>query len=74
MKKSIIKILKIVAGLYILIAALLFFFQEKLIFFPEKLEKDYRFNFGKNITEINIKTRDTAAKGQFFIYMATPAH
>ena len=50
--------LTIAAALYITICILLFFLQEKLIFFPEKLEKDYRFNFDQNFEEIVIKTND----------------
>lgn len=58
MKKSFLKILKIVAALYILVCGLLFFFQESLIFFPQKLEKDYKFSFDQKFEEINIKTKD----------------
>lgn len=46
-------------GLYIIVCGLLFFFQEKLIFFPQKLEKDYRFNFTQNFEEVNIRTSDS---------------
>lgn len=58
MKKIIIRILKIVVGLYVVVCVLLFFFQEKLIFFPQKLEKDYKFSFDQKFEEINIKTKD----------------
>lgn len=58
MKKGILRILKIVAGLYIIICVLLFFFQEKLIFFPQKLEKSYKFSFDQTFEEIDIKTKD----------------
>ncbi len=58
MKKIILKILKIVAGLYIIVLGLLFFFQEKLIFFPQKLEKNYKFSFDQKFEEINITTKD----------------
>jgi pimeloyl-ACP methyl ester carboxylesterase len=58
MKRIIIKILKIVAALYIAVCGLLFFFQEKLIFFPQKLEKDYKFSFQQNFEEISIRTND----------------
>ena len=33
-------------------------FQEKLIFYPTKLESDYKFTFDQNFEEINIKTTD----------------
>jgi len=43
---------------YILICVLLYFFQEKLIFYAVKLNKDYKFSFNQKFEEINIKTRD----------------
>lgn len=56
--KILLKILKIVVGLYIVIVGLLYFLQEKLIFFPEKLDKNYKFEFGQKFEELNIKTSD----------------
>src|SRR5687768_11655977 len=53
-----LKIFIMLSGFYILVCALLFFFQERLIFFPEKLDKNYRFSFNQKFEEINIKTRD----------------
>lgn len=58
MKKMLLFILKTFLLLYILICALLYFFQEKLIFFPEKLPKDFKFSFYEKTEEISIKTRD----------------
>lgn len=58
MKKIIKKITLIIISIYILICGLLYFFQEKIIFFPEKLDKNYQFEFGSNTEEINIKTED----------------
>lgn len=60
MKKRIIKILAILAGLYIIVCVLLYFFQEKLIFFPEKLDKSYRFEYDQKFEELNIKSTDGA--------------
>jgi len=54
----IFQILKIIAGLYVLTCVLLYFFQEKLIFFPEKLNKQYQFSFKQPFKEINITTTD----------------
>jgi len=58
MKKPLVTVLAIL--LAILIAGLLFlyFSQEKLIFFPEKLDKEYKFTFPQNFTELNFKTDD----------------
>jgi len=58
MKKRILKILTIIISLYILLCGLLYFFQEKLIFFPQKLDKNYRFDFEQKFDEITIKTSD----------------
>jgi uncharacterized protein len=33
-------------------------FQEKLIFFPEKLAKDYKFSFDQKFEELNVNTKD----------------
>ncbi|MEP7144769.1 MAG: hypothetical protein ABI707_17935 [Ferruginibacter sp.] len=52
-------ILKILLIVYIDVCARLYFIQEKFIFFPEKLAKDYKFRFGQNFEELNIKTEDT---------------
>lgn len=58
MKKRILKILAITFSIYVLICGALYFFQEKLIFFPQKLEKNYQFNFGQEFEEMNIRAED----------------
>ena len=58
MKKFLLRILKIVAGLYMIICVLLFFFQEKILFHPQKLEKNFQYSFDQKFDEINIKTVD----------------
>lgn len=60
MKSLILNILLLIAGSYIVICALLYFFQERMIFFPEKLEKDYVFSFNQKFEEINVKAGDGA--------------
>lgn len=50
--------ISILFGVYILVCVLMFAFQEKLIFFPEKLAKDHGFNFPQPFEEINIRTED----------------
>jgi alpha-beta hydrolase superfamily lysophospholipase len=37
---------------------MLFFFQEKLIFFPEKLDKDFQFSFAEKFEEIEFQSED----------------
>ena len=43
---------------YIVLCAGLYFFQERLIFFPDKLDKDHKFPFNQPFEEVNIQTRD----------------
>lgn len=67
MKKILINTLKIVLAFYILLCGLLYFFQEKIIFFPQKLEKTYQFQFNEKNEEQNIKTTDgTVLNGLLF--------
>ena len=58
MKKRIIRVLTIIFSIYILLCGLLYFFQEKLIFFPQQLDKNYKFEFGQKFEELNIKATD----------------
>ncbi len=58
MKKVIIVILLILVALGLLIGVLFYFFQEKVIFYPDKLPKDHKFKFKNRFEEINIATPD----------------
>jgi len=58
MKKGYFKLLKIVLGFYIILCSTLYFFQEKLIFFPQKLAKNYTFDFRQNFEEVNTTTSE----------------
>src|SRR5450432_3155328 len=58
LNKITLKIFKTLIDLYILICIALFFFQEKLIFFPDKLEKNFQFSFENKFEELNVKTKD----------------
>jgi hypothetical protein len=58
MKKMLLQILVIPFVFYIFTCGLLFFIQERLIFFPEKLSVDFKFPFDQKFEEINIKTED----------------
>lgn len=51
-------LLMIIVGIPILLCTLLYLFQEKLIFFPEKLPKDFKFNFTQKFEEVRIRTTD----------------
>ena len=58
LKKISLRLVGILAALYLLLCVTLYFFQEKLIFFPTKLEQNYVFNFDKSYQEITIPTND----------------
>ena len=52
--------LTVVLLFYFLLCLTLFFLQEKLIFFPEKLPKHFKFKFDGNFEELTIETKDHA--------------
>jgi hypothetical protein len=67
MKKNLYKILKVVTLLIIVFFGLLYFFQEKIIFLPEKLDKNYNFAFENEFEELSFKTNDnTTLNGLLF--------
>ena len=43
----------------VLISVVLYFFQEKMIFFPDKLNENHKFSFTQPFEEVNINTRDS---------------
>lgn len=51
-------LLKLLIGLYILVCLLLFFFQERLLFFPQKLPATHQFSFPGNFQELQFSTND----------------
>ena len=57
-KKLLLRSLLILVVFYLVICILLYIFQERLIFFPEKLNKDYRFSFNQPFEEVLISTKD----------------
>ena len=56
--KRFLLLLSFLVGLYVLLCGIVYFLQEKLIFFPQKLDKDYRFTFQQRFEEVNIPTED----------------
>lgn len=46
------------AILYVIICIASYFFQERLIFFPEKLTADYKFTFAQKFEELSFNTKD----------------
>lgn len=67
MTRLFFKAIKVFAVIYFIVCALLYFFQEKLIFFPQKLDKSYQYRFDQKFEEKNIKTEDgTVLNGILF--------
>jgi alpha-beta hydrolase superfamily lysophospholipase len=67
MKKILLRTLALLIILYVLICIGLYFFQEKLIFAPEKLEKTHQFTFDQPFEEINIRaTGSNSINGLLF--------
>jgi uncharacterized protein len=58
MKRMLLNTILIIAIVYLLICVLLYLFQEKLIFFPQKLVRDYRFEYNQPFEELYITTSD----------------
>lgn len=58
MKTIFLRIILLIIGLYGLVCVGLYFFQEKLLFFPQKLEKNYRFDFSQDFEELTFQTHD----------------
>lgn len=58
MKKILIRIVTILVSLHIILCAVFYFFQEKAIFHPTKLEKSYQFKFDGMYEELNVQTED----------------
>jgi len=58
MKKKLLSLVKIIIGFILIIYGLLYFFQERFIFFPQKLNTNYTFDFTQDFQELNFKTTD----------------
>ncbi len=56
--KIALNIIKIAAIVYFFLCILLYFIQERLIFFPDKIAADYTFQFSQNFEELYFKTTD----------------
>lgn len=52
---------------YVAVLALLYFFQERLIFFPSKLEPNHDFSFDRPFEEINLDVNGTRISGLKFL-------
>jgi pimeloyl-ACP methyl ester carboxylesterase len=59
-KKGVLKAIVIYAGIYIVTVVFFTFSQEKFFFNPEKLQKEFKFNFTMEFKELNIIAADGA--------------
>lgn len=67
MKRKLFKGTLFISGTLIILAGLLYFFQEQLIFHPQKLAKDYTFSFPQPFEELNIPVDEqTTLNGLLF--------
>lgn len=57
-KKNLYKLFKVFTIVVIVLFGSLYFFQEKIIFHPQKLDKNYNFAFENEFEELNFKTKD----------------
>lgn len=60
MNRLIRNTLIVLASLYLIIGAALYFLQEKMLFMPDSLPQDYVYSFPGNFEEINLKANDGA--------------
>lgn len=58
MTRKLINVVKVIVRLYMILCAGLYFFQENLIFFPQKLDEDYQFKFEEDFEELTFQTSD----------------
>ena len=58
MKALALTILKATIVIYIISIVIIYFIQERFIFFPVKLDKDYKFGFKQLFEEMSFKTED----------------
>lgn len=56
LKRRLRKLVIIIFGLYVMIGSALYFFQEKVLFFPSKLEQGYQYQFDHRFEELFLQT------------------
>ena len=54
--KIFIIVFVIILSIYILFCSIIYFYQEEFIFYPQKLDSNYKFQFDRQFEELNIKT------------------
>ena len=66
MKKFLKRLLIIIIGGYLLLCTAVYFFQESLIFFPQKLAQDYVFHFDGPFEELTFNVPEAEINGLLF--------
>ncbi|MBS7332974.1 MAG: alpha/beta fold hydrolase [Weeksellaceae bacterium] len=72
MNKILLKIFSFFLGIVLLAFTLIYFYQEKLIFHPTKLPKDYTFRFNEDHEEISILTEQKDTINSLYFYAKEP--
>lgn len=72
MKRKLLKVALFIGSTGIVLLSLLYFFQERLIFHPQKLAKDYIFDFPQPFEEINISVEDQTTLNGLLFKTAAP--
>lgn len=67
------RLLYLIFTLYLSVCIGLYFFQEKLLFHPYKLSKDYKYNFAGQYNEFNVDMGDGTVINALQFYADTPA-
>ncbi|QKF91833.1 alpha/beta hydrolase [Campylobacter sp. CCUG 57310] len=66
MGKTVLYLSSVFFLFYLVVLALLYVFQEKLLFVPTKLASDYKFEFGGKFEEINLNVEGATLNGLHF--------
>ncbi|QKG29689.1 alpha/beta hydrolase [Campylobacter sp. RM16187] len=71
MSSVLFRFLALFFGVYLLVLALLYFFQERLLFVPSKLDEGFKFEFNAKFKEINLNVDGAVLNGLHF-YASKP--
>lgn len=72
LNKTLVKIIRSIAIVYVGLTVLGVVFQEKMIFYPQVLPQDYQYRFGVPFEERNYTTPDGVALNTLFFPVTTP--
>ena len=72
MLKRLIRVVKILALVYTVLLGVTYTIQERLLFFPDKLEAEYQFHFDGKFEEINLHTDDDHTLNGLHFYHPNP--